>query len=329
MGLRFLVNFVLLALPIGITLGVLLGLQQHRDATGQGPIFGGDDDTGGGSTPDNDDVLKVQNCDKSFGIHPESKGQNYTLNPNQWGWDGKQGGLCLDVWTNNNKTYATDTSAPEWQVTWQYDQGDVDAPVHAFPNIKVEDVFPLQIKDISNIAIDFDWTYGVGDNASTTTDDTKLKAVTLNANVAMDMFLDSNKTQAASSTNATHELMVWFAALGTATQPLGMTKDTVTVYSAKNVTIDGVKFGLYFDENSSGQFVITWMAFEVVDTFTGDLYPLVEEVMTLGKSGKTAYAKFPSDTDYIGYMSWGTEAYYSAKNVTFNVASLSIDVKSS
>lgn len=77
MGVRFLVNFVLLALPIGITLGVLLGLQQHRDATGGGPIFGGDDDQPG-KTPSNNKLTHVQNCDKSFGIHPDSKGQNYT-----------------------------------------------------------------------------------------------------------------------------------------------------------------------------------------------------------------------------------------------------------
>ncbi|KAL6400244.1 xyloglucan-specific endoglucanase [Ilyonectria robusta] len=77
MGVRFLVNFVLLALPIGITLGVLLGLQQHKDATGGGPIFGGDDDQPG-KTPSNNKFTHVQNCDKSFGIHPDSKGQNYT-----------------------------------------------------------------------------------------------------------------------------------------------------------------------------------------------------------------------------------------------------------
>lgn len=325
MGVRFLVNFVLLALPIGITLGVLLGLQQHRDATGGGPIFGGDDDQPG-KTPSNNKLTHVQNCDKSFGIHPDSKGQNYTLNPNQWGWDGKSGGLCMDVWTRNNNTYPTKTTAPEWSVTWQYPQGNTALPVHAFPNIKVEDVFPLKINEINSMTIDFEWTYGVGNNASNTVDIDKLDAVTLNANVAMDMFLDSDSTKAGNSTEASHELMVWFAAIGAATQPLGMTKNAVAVSSAKNVTIDNVKFGLFFDENESKQFVITWYCFDVVDTFNGDLYPLVEEVMTLGKSGDADYADFPTSSDYIGYMSWGSEAYYSTKNVTFNVPHLSIDV---
>ena len=68
------------------------------------------------------------------------------------------------------------------------------------------------------------------------------------------------------------------------------------------------------------------MPFEDVDSFTGNLYPLVEEVMKMGASSNSDYSDFPSSSDYIGYMSWGTEAYYSEKNVTFNVPKLSIDI---
>ncbi|KAH7123003.1 concanavalin A-like lectin/glucanase domain-containing protein [Dactylonectria macrodidyma] len=316
MGIRFVVNFVLLALPIGITLGILLALEKHQAASGKSPFF-------------QDNSWKtVTSCEKAEGIVPPTKGQEYTLNPNQWGWDGQNGSLCMDVIWFNNKTYGKDKGlGPEWSVTWQYPQGDPSAPVHAYPNMKVEgEVFPKKVEDIKNITIDFEWTYGVGKKAVKKNDWDALEAVTLNANVAMDMFLDSDKDNAKDSEKASHEVMVWFAAIGTATQPLGLTKDAQAIASAKNMTIDGVKFGLWYDSNQNDQFVITWMPFEDVDSFTGNLYPLVEEVMKMGASSNSEYSKFPSSSDYIGYMSWGTEAYYSEKNVTFNVAKLSIDI---
>lgn len=66
MSVRFLVNFGLLAIPIGATLGILLGLQSHRAATGQAPLF-----------VDNS-VTKTQYCQKAYGIHPQSLGEEYT-----------------------------------------------------------------------------------------------------------------------------------------------------------------------------------------------------------------------------------------------------------
>lgn len=66
MVFRWLVNFGLLALPIAATLGVLLGLQSHRRATGQPLLF-----------VDNG-IKKERYCQKSFGIHPETLGQEYT-----------------------------------------------------------------------------------------------------------------------------------------------------------------------------------------------------------------------------------------------------------
>ena len=113
--------------------------------------------------------------------------------------------------------------------------------MHAYPNIKVEDVFPLQVSDMSKIEIDFKWTYGVGKNATNTTDVKKLDSADMNANVAMDMFLDKDKTKAGESTKASHEVRVWFAAIGTATQPLGLTVDEVVQPAVKNMTIDNTK----------------------------------------------------------------------------------------
>ena len=81
LGFRWLVNFGLLAIPIASTLGILIGLQSHRDATGQAPLFtgdDGDDGTGDGGNVDKNGIEYIRNCDKAYGITPDSKGQEYT-----------------------------------------------------------------------------------------------------------------------------------------------------------------------------------------------------------------------------------------------------------
>lgn len=66
MGLRSLISFVLLAIPIGATLGILLGLDAHRTATGQQPLF-------------QDNSVSIDTyCQKAYGITPPSTGQQYT-----------------------------------------------------------------------------------------------------------------------------------------------------------------------------------------------------------------------------------------------------------
>jgi|SRR5688572_3869612 hypothetical protein len=66
MGVLWLLNFVLIAFPIGTTVGILMGLQTHRIATGQSPLFV-------------DNGIKWKNyCQKTLGISPPSKYDHYT-----------------------------------------------------------------------------------------------------------------------------------------------------------------------------------------------------------------------------------------------------------
>ena len=66
MGFLWLLNFVLIAFPIGATVGALLGLQTHRIATGQAPLFV-------------DNGIKSKSyCQKTLGISPPSKADHYT-----------------------------------------------------------------------------------------------------------------------------------------------------------------------------------------------------------------------------------------------------------
>lgn len=111
--------------------------------------------------------------------------------------------------------------------------------MHAYPNIKVDGKsFPKKLKDVSEINVDFKFTYGVGNNASSDTDIDALNNANVNTNVAMDMFLDKDKTNAGDAEKASHEVMVWFAAIGSATQPIGLTVDDVRQSATANYTID-------------------------------------------------------------------------------------------
>jgi hypothetical protein len=80
MTIRVLVNAALLAIPIAVTLGILFGLQSHRSATGQPPLFAPEPPpipTPKPKVPHNG-ITKTRYCQKSIGITPETKGQQYT-----------------------------------------------------------------------------------------------------------------------------------------------------------------------------------------------------------------------------------------------------------
>lgn len=90
-GIGLIVNAVLVALPVGGSVGALMGIDAHRAATGQKPLFTGSnegtdsgsssDSTGGGSGHDtvtNNGVQNTQYCELSWGITPPSKTEQYT-----------------------------------------------------------------------------------------------------------------------------------------------------------------------------------------------------------------------------------------------------------
>lgn len=62
-----------------------------------------------------------------------------------------------------------------------------------------------------------------------------MKKNLLNANVAMDMFMDSDQKKAQDSADASHEIMVWFAAIGPATQPIGFDVDGANPLATKTL----------------------------------------------------------------------------------------------
>ncbi|KZL69398.1 xyloglucan-specific endoglucanase [Colletotrichum incanum] len=325
LGFRWVVNFVLLAVPIGVTLGVLMGLDAGRSANGDKPLFTEPDNPG--TIPKNNGITAMVSCDKAMGLHPLSKGQEYTLNPNQWGWtEGEDGLLCMNVTTFNNQTYATDFSAPEFYVTWRYPRGPETQPVHAFPNIKVDGtILPVSISALTNVNVDVEWSYSVGNYttdgaAATDTNEAELTENDTNTNVAIDMFLDDDKESAKDSTKAKYEVMVWFGTFGAATQPIGYQNGAGAITTE---TINGTSFQLFFGQNSLDQYVLTWKATATVEHFVGDLAPLVTKLTSMNR------ANFPTSATYLGYMGLGSEALSATKVVTFRVPTLTMEIKAS
>ncbi|KAK0130066.1 hypothetical protein ONS96_000603 [Cadophora gregata f. sp. sojae] len=318
---RWLVNAGLLILPVGTTIGVLMGVDSHRAATGQEPIFnnpnGGTGTGDGGTGNKNDDRITSQlYCQKQVGVSPPSSGVRFMLNPNQWGYtEGEPGAMCMNVTSRNNGTYSTPSTAPPFTVTWSYPPGPATQPVHAFPNVQVITGLPALLSTIKTIALSTQWTYGVGNTAAETTSKEDLTTNAVNTNVAIDMFLDADLKSAENSSLANYEVMVWFATFGSAAQPIGLDKGAVSTES-----INGTTFNLYTGQNSLLQNVLTWVAATTTETFFGDIAPLLTKLDTIPK------ANFTSAGLYIGHLGMGTEAFSATNNVTFSMPLLSIDI---
>ena len=323
----------LFILPAAVTTGVLVGWDAIRSGGNQKPLFtvppGGGMGGGPGITPDRGNkILTEMYCDESTGIagYFAPGYEAYTLNPNPWGWtEGTPGALCMSVTSYQNGTYPSKTTAPEWSVTWQYPQGPLTQPVHAFPNIKLDankdSAIPVEISGVNKIEVDVEWYYGVGSIAPTSVDAAALTSAQANTNVAIDMFLDDDKNNAQNPEKAKYEVMVWLAAFGTATQPIGYP----TVKATQ--VINTVTFNLYWGSNGLGQTVMTWMvpAGTIANQFYGDLSPLVKfdySTLTDPPTGVTP----PKSNTYLGYVGLGSEAYWSGSNVTLSVPKLSMDV---
>ncbi|CAI7564273.1 unnamed protein product [Penicillium palitans] len=329
-GIGLIVNAVLVALPVGGSVGALMGIDAHRAATGQKPLFTGSnegtdsgsssDSTGGGSGHDtvtNNGVQNTQYCELSWGITPPSKTEQYTLNPNQWGVtkDSTGNGLCMNVTTLVNQTYAAQT-APEFSITWQFDAGPQTAPVHGYPNIRVDDVLPKEMDKITELNLDLHWTYGLGDTTAASTNVQALANANLATNVAIDMFLDTDSDKALNGTQAKFEVMVWFWMSNEEAQPHGWGSPGI------NRTVGGTTFTLYEGKNDNGQYVLSWLPETITETFSGDIYPLITDLYNLEGSS------YPAKDDYLGSLSFGTEAYSVDKNVTFWAEQYKIDIKS-
>jgi hypothetical protein len=116
----------------------------------------------------------------------------------------------------------TDKNAANFTATWNYPQGSEDAPVHAFPNAKLNSTsLPVQLSSLTSMDVEVSWNYAVGNAVTDTTDTAALTNAQLNANVCFDIFLSSDRTKSESTTDSSYEVMIWLGQFGPSTQPIG------------------------------------------------------------------------------------------------------------
>lgn len=113
--------------------------------------------------------------------------------------------------------------APSFAATWQYPQGPIETPVHAFANadLNLTNVLPIQLSAMSELTMEVEWSYNVGNDFIIDSDWDALADSNVNANVALDLFLAADDQDALSTTESDYEVMVWLGRLGAYTLPLG------------------------------------------------------------------------------------------------------------
>lgn len=216
--------------------------------------------------------------------------------------------------------------------------------MHAFANVKLEEVFPKKFNTIKKLYVDFEWKYVSGsDNATASESQTFASGTTVNTNVAIDMFADKSSNTSENNEKAAWEIMIWFAAIGPSAHVIG--QDTTSVVKTLPLTDANTNaevllyvyshmylfFSALFTNQhgsdlyaakhpSTDQFVMTWKAKTVTEKFHGDVYPLVEYILQAGN------ADYPPTDAYLGSFGMGTEAYDAPSNVTFYCPDFAVSV---
>lgn len=123
---------------------------------------------------------------------------------------------------NANRTYETAFSAPVFNVTWKYPVMSGTNNVHAYPNAKVDSKkLPAKLGTINALRVEVEWHVTLKNDSQTEITDAEVAQSRINANVAIDMFMDKDKDKSSESAKANYEVMVWFARFGDSTWPIG------------------------------------------------------------------------------------------------------------
>jgi len=324
------VNAALLSIPIGASLGTMIAIKPFRDDIV--PI-----------ATLNDAIIQMTYCDATHTFHAfaENKnGVNFTINSNEILQE-PDSVLCMTITENENATYTSNSTVPEFSITWEYPFTVANASVplneskpliHAFPQATLQDAaLPLPIIDLGQLVLDFVWTMGIGDANSPSTSELRLDAQQVNSSVALDMYMDADKTKASEGGEAAFEMIIFFANFGLQ-DPVGFGNASIFNDRPSIVTttkLDGVSYDLYVGQNAALQNVFSWVAETPVTTFSGDIGPLFNIILNLSTMPGFASlgVNIPSFNDYLGYVGFGTQAFNSEGHVTFFVPNLNIDLR--
>lgn len=114
-------------------------------------------------------------------------------------------------------------SPPAFAATWAW----LEEPqtVHSYPHVKLAaPALPVVLSNISALIVTAQWSMGPGSRPlpALDVDSPGLGDLGATANVAFDIFADSNPHNARKATTAETEIMIWVGRIGPA-QPLGFT----------------------------------------------------------------------------------------------------------
>lgn len=322
------VNAILLSIPIGASLGTMIAIKPFRNERVKPPV-------------EQNAIFETTYCDSSHEFHQfaqNKNGVNYTINSNEF-LTAIESTLCLTVTQNQNNTYTSNDTAPDFFITWEYPftPANVSSPpnetkplAHAFPQATLQDTaLPITLLDLGALELVFSWTMGIGDEAAPSTSVRRLESQAVNATVALDLFLDADPVIAGQGGKAAFEMLILFASYGLQ-DPIGFGNGSNTI--AAHTTAAGNDFDLYAGKNDNLQNVFTWVASDPngITDFNGDISPLFNVVLNLASTAKN-FAELdvtlPIFGDYLGYVGFGSQTYSSIGHVTFAVPKLGIDLQ--
>ncbi|KAG9625021.1 concanavalin A-like lectin/glucanase, partial [Aureobasidium melanogenum] len=232
----------------------------------------------------------------------------YLYGSNQWGWD-DSGSQCMTVDLDDSN------DAAAFNVTWSWTERDVW--VHSYPNVGLESVqLPSRLDNVKNFNVSASWDmFPTADpNAANKTE--ALIAIGTKADIALDMFIDSNNVTSMNASAAAFEVMVWSAVWG-GVAPIGY--QTYNSDDAPKYTLNGVEYSLYsgFNQQGQKQAVFSWVPAENQNGIDADLWELVNYLVNAGN--------LTSDM-YIGLIQFGTETVHATQNVTFEMQKAQMDL---
>ncbi|KIV87957.1 hypothetical protein PV10_09234 [Exophiala mesophila] len=226
----------------------------------------------------------------------------YVFYNNPWGNDGS-GFSCITV--KNNGT--------AFDSTWRWlNNSD---KVHAYPHFKLDSpLYPLLVEDLASVDFTGDFSINVT-SAVGESPEAREEALTdedVQYNVALDMFLDANETQAMAELPA-YEIMIWMS-YSYRVYPVGI--DTSTPDKDQFI-VNGTRFFLFHGNNTQGQTVFSWLPEHNLTHASGDYSPLIHYLWQ--------FDFMPSDL-YLGTIQFGTEEFHSQSEVLFSAGNYSLGI---
>ncbi|KAI9650822.1 hypothetical protein NHQ30_000856 [Ciborinia camelliae] len=194
--------------------------------------------------------------------------------------------------------------------------GSQNMTVHAYPNVGYQSIqLPAQISNIESFQLSGSWTvFPVGEESASNTT-SALSAIYCKADIALDMFLDTNNRSSTNASAASHEVMVWQSVWG-GVWPIGY-HDPPT--GAPEYNLSGVTYQLFGGHNQQGQEqgVFSWVPTVYQESIDANVFELVRELVRLGNI---------TEEMYLGLIQFGSETVHAEAPVELQMKDVQMSI---